>query len=564
MLTVNDFPEDRQVYFKNPNKQDLYRMPYHGLYHNAMKEFPEREYLVYIPECAYLSTPAVLLIPDEQDSKLGFVENSGWAQAADENGMLLFVTDPDVTEEECCKMIDEMRLRECFTANKNYLYLAGYGTGAARAQRLAMKNPSAFGGLVLAGACDVPEKELKAMDEVPSEVPFCPLSQVSMPVWLLTEKLTENQQAVLEYWKKANKVQPESYVSQGSTWYLPSEYTEHSLIEELVGGKVRVNEGVSFDSYPSVSPDKIWKEQFSRYFRSTGIGNFNLKVWRTEEEAGVEFKTIEVDGYRREWYQYIPSKMRQNPDYKAPLVVSCHGGSNLHKMFLPATDWIKVAEARGLMVVFPAAALRHFPKTNWLPHAAWNASANDEQLNDEKFIREMVNYLTEHYSIDKGRIYATGHSMGSAMGQRLLLAMPDIFAAAGLTSGVLRGGFFGNYETPGIVEDHQRPIWILMGEKDIGGGTPENNPDVAKYIEYWTKRDKTAAPEHPKTYQTGAYATRVYCNKDGVPMVNFSTVENKPHSCTAQDSWFLYDEFFSKFHLDEQGRSVYMNSDAAE
>ena len=556
MLTVKDFPEDRQVYFKNPNKQDLYRMPYHGLYHAQMKQFPEREYLVYIPESAYLSTPAVLLIPDEADSKLAFAEDSGWKAAADEGGMLLFVTDPDVSEEESAQMIEEMRLRECFTANKNYFYLAGYGTGAARAQRLAMKNPSAFAGLALAGACEVPKEELKAMDQVPSEVLGCPLSQVSMPVWILTDEVTPAQSAVLEYWKKANKSQTDPYVSQGSTWYLPSEYTEHSLIEEVVGGKVRISK--------MTSPSEIWKTFFSRYLRSTGIGNWNLKVWRTDEEAGVEFKTIEVDGYRREWYQYIPTKMRQNPDYKAPLVVSCHGGSNLHKMFFSATDWIKVAEARGFMVVFPAAALRHFPKTNWLPHAAWNASANDEQLNDEKFIREMVHYLTEHYSIDKGRIYASGHSMGSAMGQRLLLAMPDIFAAAGMTSGVLRGGFFGNYETPGIVEDHQRPIWILMGEKDIGGGTPENNPDVAKYIEYWTKRDKTTPPERPKTYQTGAYATRVYCNKDGVPMVNFSTVMNKPHSCTAQDSWFLYDEFFSKFHINEEGRSVYMNCDVAE
>ncbi len=556
MLEIKEFPEDRQVYFKNLNKQDLYRMPYHGLYHAQMKQFQEREYLVYIPESAYLSTPSVLLIPDEADSKLAFVENSGWTTTADEVGMLLFVTDPDVSEEECAQMIEEMRLRERYTANKNYFYLAGYGTGADRAQRLAMKNPSAFAGVALAGACEIQEEELKAMDQVPSEVPGCPLSQVSMPVWLLTDEVTPAQNAVLEYWKKANKSQPDPYVSKGGTWYLPSEYTEHSLIEEVVGGKVRISK--------MASPAEIWKTFFSRYLRSTGIGNWNLKVWRTDEEAGVEFKTIEVDGYRREWYQYIPTKMRQNPDYNAPLVVSCHGGSNLHRAFFPATDWIKVAEARGFMVVFPAAALRHFPKTNWLPHAAWNASANDEQLNDEKFIREMVNYLTEHYSIDKGRIYATGHSMGSAMGQRLLLAMPDIFAAAGLTSGVLRGGFFGDYQTPGIVEDHQRPIWILMGEKDIGGGTPENNSDVAKYIEYWTKRDKTTPPESPKTYQTGAYVTRVYCNQAGVPMVNFSTVMNKPHSCTAQDSWFLYDEFFSKFHINEEGKSVYMNCDAAE
>jgi len=552
-MEIKQFPKDRMEFFHHYNRQDLYRMPYSGLFCASMKQFPGRDYLVYIPATACLSTPAVLLVGDEADGKEQFLKESGWMEAADQGGMLLFAVDGDCTGEELEQMIEEIRARDHHVANKSYLYLAGCGTGAARAQRLAMRKPVAFAGLFLSGDFAVTSQELQEMEQMPSDYPGVPLSRVSMPVWMVTDRITEGQQQVVDYWRRANRTQKMPFLQRDSTWYLPLETTNDSLIEELVGGKVRITETV-------VSPKRIWDEWFSRYLRATGIGNWNLRVWRREEEAGLEFKTLEVDGGRREWYQYIPTVMKEHPEYEAPLVVSLHGGSNLHRSFLPTTEWVKVAEARGFMVVFPAAALRPFPKTNWLPHAAWNASANKEMLDDEKFLAQMLEYLFANYSIDRGRVYASGHSMGSAMGQRVLLSMPQYFAAAGLTSGVLRGGFFGDYQTPGIVEDHEKPIWIIMGERDIGGGTPDTNPDVANYLRYWTKRNKTNPADRPLTYRTGAYENLVYVNEKGVPMACFTTVDNKPHSCTAQDSWFLYDEFFSKFRMDEEGRTVYMNS----
>lgn len=557
-MEMKRFPENRIRYFEQMNKQDLYRMPYNGLFVASMKEFPEREYLVFIPEGAYLSTPAVLLVADERQDNGRFLTDSGWMDAAKEAGILLFLVGSDWNSQELAGMLEEIRARDCHVVNKNYVYLAGYGSGASRAQELAMRHPSAFAGLVLAGNCQISQEQLDAASRMPSEMPGVALSAVSMPVWLITDRMTGSQQSILDYWKKANRVQPEAFVQKGSTWYLPSETTQDSLIDELTGGKVRVTEQVVMTPYPGIAPLRIWKEFFSRYLRATGIGNWNLRLRRTEEEAGLEFRTQEVDGCRREWYQYIPSAMRQNPDYKAPLVISLHGGSNLHRMFLPTTEWPRVAEARGFMVVFPAAALRPFRESGWLSHAAWNASRNRDMLDDEKFLVQMLETLFKEYNIDRSRVYISGHSMGAVMGQRLLLARPQYFAAAGLTSGVLRGGFFGDYRTPGIVEDHQKPIWIIMGEKDIGGGTLETNSDVRRYVDYWSGRNRTCPPDRPLLHRTGAYETQVYVNEKGVPMVCVSTVANKPHSCTPQDSWFLYDAFFSKFSMDQEGRTVYL------
>lgn len=563
-MDAQKFPEDRRSYYDTVDKNDLYRMPYSGLFQTEMRTNENREYLVYIPSNAYLSTPAVLIICDSQDEKQRCLEESGWIEAADRYGVIIFAVDGSCSEEELTEMIEEMKARDCHVVNRNYVYLMGYGDGASKAQRLAMKNPVAFSGLALAGDCDVTDEELEAMDRIPSEHPFKPISSVPMPLWIMTERLTQGQKRILEYWKKADRVQPVPYEKEGSSYYLPLETTVDSLIEELVGAKIRVTEGMSTSPYPEIPPVQIWDEFFSEQFRAVGITNGNLRVWRRDEEWGIQLKSIDIDGYRREWYEYIPSVMRQNPDYKAPLVVSLHGGSNMHRMFLPTNEWIKVAEARGFMVIFPAAALRPFRKDNWLRHAAWNSGNHQDMMDDVTFIKELLEHLFEEYNIDRSRVYASGQSMGSAMGQRLLLTLPDYFAASGTTSGVLRGGFFGDYSTPGIVEGYKRPIWIIMGERDIGGGDFDNNPDAKKYAEYWTKRNETQQVDQPAYYKTGAYYTKIYHNGQGVPMVQFTTVDLKPHACTAQDSWFLYDEFFSKFHINENGKTVYLNTITVE
>ena len=70
-------------------------------------------------------------------------------------------------------------------------------------------------------------------------------------------------------------------------------------------------------------------------------------------------------------------------------------------------------------------------------------------MDDEKFIRSMLEDVKARFAVDSGRIYVCGHSMGSAMTQRAALAMPDIFTAAASNSGVVTGGFMGDFDTPG-------------------------------------------------------------------------------------------------------------------
>ena len=551
-MEIRSFPEDRRIYLKQINKDDLYKMPYSGLFEKKMDKDPERSYLAYIPENSHLSSPAVILISEEKQDRLEFLEHSGWIKTADKNDFIVIVPDPDLPEDLFPELVIDFRKRDNMVINKAYIYICGYGSGAEKAQRMAMRSPTSFAGLVLYGAPNITGNELAAMDAVPTYEADVPASRVPLPLWLVCDADEPSAKRVLEYWKRADHCKEEPFERNGDLWYLPEDDSFDINFEREVGAKIRV----SGKRFPT--SDELW-DQLKRYARFVGIGNGSLTIIPPFEKSGLVFRTIVVDGVRREWLLYTPEKVSRS-GRKVPLVFSFHGASNRHIRHAHLTQWIKIAEARNLQIVFPSAALGGTSaKRNIIPHTVWNAAASPDALNDEKFIRMIVDQLTEEGLVDSSRIYSTGQSMGSAFGQRLLLCMPDIFAAAGLTSGVFRGGVFGDYDTPGVIEGVQRPIWIIMGENDKGGGSLEVNADAKKNIEYWTIRNKTQPADDPLTFRSGAYFTNVYLNDKGVPMVQFSTVDNKTHACIAQDCWRMYDEFLCRFSMDEKGHTVYMN-----
>ena len=481
-MQIQSFPEDRRRFFKELNKDDLYRMPYSGLFKHPMLRFPKIDYYAYIPEGCHLMVPVVIVVPPEGSDCCAFLEESGWRRAADERQLIVFTVSPDAPDEALAALFEDAMSREYMANNMSRMCAAGYGSGAAKARRMVMNTPMTFAGLFLCADQGALPEEQGSADDTPVKVTNAP-----------------------------------------------------------------------------EDPAAIWDSFLSRFGRYSGIGDRQLRPIVSPEEMGAQFCTMYVDGVRREWYQYVPESVQKDPSKKVPLVVSFHGGSGMHHSHMYSTRWMDVADDRGFIVAFPGASLGGFSaKFGWLPHAAWNSDGSPGQLDDEKFIRLMIKKISEDLPVDQGRVYSNGFSMGASFGQRMLLAMPDVFAAAALSSGVLRGDFYGDFTTAGTNEDHQRPIWVIMGENDIGGGTYENNPDAYRYAEYWTRRNETQSADEPLMHHLGPYHTKVYVNSRGVPMVMYSTVDGKPHSATPQDSWLMYDHFFSKFSMDESGCTVYM------
>ena len=83
------------------------------------------------------------------------------------------------------------------------------------------------------------------------------------------------------------------------------------------------------------------------------------------------------------------------------------------------------------------------------------------------------------------------------------------------------------------------------------------NEDVKRQIEYLIGRYKTTALDKATTYKDGPYNHRIWHNKDGVPMIRFTMVDNLIHASLPYQSFMIYDEFLSRFYRDSSGKVIY-------
>lgn len=569
MMEIKQFPADVSDLYEKIDPDDIYHTQLAGLFERRLDVTEENgntgsrtvtdTFFIYIPESCYQSGPTAVLIPPSGQTAAGFLENSGWKETADKNGILLQIAEPGKSFAYARALAEMIRDRAYYNINKAFIYLAGYGDGAKTAQMMALDCPSRFAGAACIGDYGVDGELLQLWGQRPSDYDYMPMREVPVPMLLISDRNageeTDGQKLAAEYWKHANHVDEKPYEQEGLTVYLGSEKTNASLIEEIAGAPLRIGG----QDMAERGTDWLW-DILSLYSRGTGIANGHLRPRRTLEQWGAVKRTIRVDQYLRDWIEYIPSKVKRDPDYQAPVVVCFHGGGNRNEPMLATTEWIKVAEARNFIALYPSGSMRRMADKGWVPHPAWNSGHVDDIMDDEKFVKMMMEDVFARYNVDRTRVYANGHSMGACMCQRAILALPEYFAAGGSTGGVLKGGFFGFFDTPGVKENCKMPLWMIMGENDINGGTYDNPKNSTKVnADYWTKRNETQSVDEPLTYRTGLYYNKVYVNGQGVPMVQFTTVDYKPHCSTAQDSWFFYDEWFSKFSRKADGTLVYMN-----
>lgn len=117
-----------------------------------------------------------------------------------------------------------------------------------------------------------------------------------------------------------------------------------------------------------------------------------------------------------------------------PLVFSLHGGGgNPTNMMASTTEfrWNELADQDRLLVCYPAGISN-----------AWNdcrADANDRDphSDDIGFFHALIDYFTAAYPLDTERVYASGHSNGGMMSQRLAIEISDRIAAIAISAGPL-------------------------------------------------------------------------------------------------------------------------------
>ncbi len=130
-------------------------------------------------------------------------------------------------------------------------------------------------------------------------------------------------------------------------------------------------------------------------------------------------------GQNREYLLYVPSSYdRTKP---TPLVISMHAAALWGAAQKETSQWNKVAEREGFIVVYPSGVTGAGPRI-------WQADRGPGLTRDVRFISELIDTLTAAYNIDPMRIYANGLSNGGGMAFVLSCTLSDRIAAVGMVA----------------------------------------------------------------------------------------------------------------------------------
>lgn len=151
---------------------------------------------------------------------------------------------------------------------------------------------------------------------------------------------------------------------------------------------------------------------------------------------GGQFVTREfpTDAGPRRYKLYIPSSY--NGSAAMPLVVVLHGCTQDPDNVARGTRFNQAAEESKVMVAYPEqpAAANGLKCWNW-----FDAAHQKRDQGEPALIAGITRQVMKDMKVDARRVYVVGLSAGAAMALTVSYAYPEIFAAAGLHSGIAYG-----------------------------------------------------------------------------------------------------------------------------
>jgi polyhydroxybutyrate depolymerase len=137
--------------------------------------------------------------------------------------------------------------------------------------------------------------------------------------------------------------------------------------------------------------------------------------------------TIVSSGQKREYLLYVPrSYDRTKP---TPLVISMHAAAQWPAAQMETSQWNKVADEHGFIVVYPSGTTLQGGGTGVLPKV-WRMGPRSLE-SDVRFISDLIDKLETEYNIDPTRIYADGFSNGGGMSFVVSCRLSHRIAAVG-------------------------------------------------------------------------------------------------------------------------------------
>jgi poly(3-hydroxybutyrate) depolymerase len=562
----------------------------------------KRTFTSYVPNGARESTAGIFVLPDKDKDVI-----DRWKALADQtdteaidgewtkqqekfiviylDGLSYDGSDDDVDYVNKVFQAASGRTMYCIHEAKNYL--VGYGAGGAVAQKAAMDQTSVWAGLTTIGAETVDpswisakgEETASSLDGFNDQQSSTRPSQIlkktlPLPVWMINDG-TETDEAVLNYWKSADKIDGKPTEEDGISKYVRTQDWQKNNLED----ETLYQDNRDKDAYRIWVSDKpegdlesiVWNQFLYGVRRWMADPGGDLRITLdpiSDQHMTRNYK--KVGDWMREWYVYVPEDVTKDTK-DVPLVFAFHGYTLNGAVYSGQTDWPKIADQNHCIVIFPS-AIPLTLATN-APFPAWNLSGDPTRMDDIAFTNTMLEDISSTYDIDMTRIYATGHSYGSQMTYLVGLNEPEKFAAIAPLSGYMFNSSISAQAENAMDSDFtELPVYVASGtegdtewsicpvppkEDNLSGQTLvslislnqcDGTIDWSKVGADWRESDAYT--------QDGRWYTLTY-NKGDVPMVRVEIVDYMPHATMPEHTARVWRDWFSHFSRNEDGTIQY-------
>jgi poly(hydroxyalkanoate) depolymerase family esterase len=253
---------------------------------------------------------------------------------------------------------------------------------------------------------------------------------------------------------------------------------------------------------------------------------------------GAEFRDLthaRAAGARR-YRLYVPASANGGLQ---GLVVMLHGCTQDPEDFAAGTGMNALAEEHRLLVAYPAqnGAENSMSCWNWFRPGDQMRGAGEPAI-----IAGLTESVRDEFGIARNRVYVAGLSAGGAMAAIMIETYPDLFAAAGVHSGLAYGSANDVVSAFSAMKGQQairRPERQAEAADDAprvivfhGGADATVHPSNAERIIAEIRRPpaRVRRSEHPGEAGRRGYARTVAVNADGATVYEAWLVEGAPHA----------------------------------
>jgi polyhydroxybutyrate depolymerase len=251
----------------------------------------------------------------------------------------------------------------------------------------------------------------------------------------------------------------------------------------------------------------------------------------TSAECAAGRHTAELisNGEARSYILYVPASYQ--PAEPAALVFGFHGNNGRAEYFEDYSGFSPLADREGFIVAYPQGGGEH---PTW---QAWQGST------DVQFIYDLIEQIATICSIDPNRIYATGHSLGGGMANRLACDLANRIAAIGPVSGAYQDAARCSPSRPvAVVSMHGTSDSVIFYNGFSSDGMPPGayftvGTPIPQWASAWAERNGCSA-RSSVVFQKGPVSGQQWGDCRSGADVLFYTIDGAEHNWPAPTTDF--------------------------